>query len=376
MKKILVLYGSYGGGHLSAAKSISEYLTTINPDIHVELVDCIEYINKHLNKISTDAYKGMTKNAPFVWELVYNGTQDGAMAKMATTSNKILSFKLLQLIEEMNPDLIISTHFFSSQMCAFLKQKRKINCKLATILTDYHIHNQWLYLPEYVDFFFVANSDMKKEMILNKIPAKKIHITGIPVSSRFSSKFNKDEIFKEFNLDKNKRTVLFFAGGEFGLGRNTTFMTLKAIIRLFKDTQVIAISGKNQRMKLKFQKLIDTTNSSDRVKLLDFTDKVPELMNISDFVVTKPGGLTSTESLVSGLPIIIINPIPGQEEQNAEFLVNNGAAIWIKKEDNIARVLKNLYRDKEKFKSMAKSAKKIAKPNSTKNICEILLKKI
>ena len=123
MKKILILYGSYGGGHLSAAKSIAEYLTTLNPDLHVELVDCIEYINKYLNKISTDAYKGMTKNAPFVWELVYNGTQDGAIAKMATTSNKILSFKLLQLIEEMNPDLIISTHFFSSQMCAFLKQK-------------------------------------------------------------------------------------------------------------------------------------------------------------------------------------------------------------------------------------------------------------
>ena len=202
MKKILILYGSYGGGHLSAAKSIAEYLTTLNPDLHVELVDCIEYINKYLNKISTDAYKGMTKNAPFVWELVYNGTQDGAIAKMATTSNKILSFKLLQLIEEMNPDLIISTHFFSSQMCAFLKQKGKINCKLATILTDYHIHNQWLYLPEYVDFFFVANSDMKKEMISHKIPSKKIYITGIPISLRFSNKFNKDEIFKEFDLDK------------------------------------------------------------------------------------------------------------------------------------------------------------------------------
>ena len=376
MKKILILYGSYGGGPLSAAKSIAEYLTTLNPDLHVELVDCIEYINKYLNKISTDAYKGMTKNAPFVWELVYNGTQDGAIAKMATTSNKILSFKLLQLIEEMNPDLIISTHFFSSQMCAFLKQKGKINCKLATILTDYHIHNQWLYLPEYVDFFFVANSDMKKEMISHKIPSKKIYITGIPISLRFSNKFNKDEIFKEFDLDKNKRTVLFFAGGEFGLGRNTTFMTLKAIIRLFKDTQVVAISGKNQKMNLKFQKLIETTNSSDRVKLLEFTNKVPELMSISNFVVTKPGGLTSTESLVSGLPIIVINPIPGQEEQNAEFLVNHGAAIWIKKEDNIARVLKNLYRDKEKFASMKKAAKKIAKPNSTKNICEILLENI
>ena len=217
---------------------------------------------------------------------------------------------------------------------------------------------------------------MKKEMISHKIPSKKIYITGIPISLRFSNKFNKDEIFKEFDLDKNKRTVLFFAGGEFGLGRNTTFMTLKAIIRLFKDTQVVAISGKNPKMNLKFQKLIETTNSSDRVKLLEFTNKVPELMSISNFVVTKPGGLTSTESLVSGLPIIVINPIPGQEEQNAEFLVNHGAAIWIKKEDNIARVLKNLYRDKEKFASMKKAAKKIAKPNSTKNICEILLENI
>ena len=98
-------------------------------------------------------------------------------------------------------------------------------------------------------------TDMKKEMISHKIPSKKIYITGIPISLRFSNKFNKDEIFKEFDLDKNKRTVLFFAGGEFGLGRNTTFMTLKAIIRLFKDTQVVAISGKNQKMNLKFQKI-------------------------------------------------------------------------------------------------------------------------
>lgn len=375
MKKILVLYGSYGGGHLSAAKSISEYLTSIEPDIQIKLVDCMEYVNKHLNKLSTDFYKEITKKAPFMWELIYNGTQDGTMAKVATTSNRIMSRKLLQLIEEFNPDLIVSTHFLSSQMCAFLKEKGKINCKLATILTDYHIHNQWLYLPEYVDFFFVANSDMKEEMILNKIPAEKIYITGIPISSRFSNSFSKDEIFSEFGLDKNKRTVLFFAGGEFGLGRNTTIMTLKALIRLFKDTQVVAISGKNHKMKTKFEELIKNTNSSNRVKLFEYTNKVPELMSISDFVITKPGGLTSTESLVSNLPMVIINPIPGQEEENAEFLVKHGVAVWIKKEDNVARVLKNLYRDKNKLISMKTATKKIAKPNSTKDICEILLKK-
>ena len=129
-------------------------------------------------------------------------------------------------------------------------------------------------------------------------------------------------------------------------------------------------------MNEKFKGLIETTASSDRVKLLEFSDKIPELMAISDFVVTKPGGLTVTESLVSNLPIVIINPIPGQEEENAEFLVENETAIWIKKEDNIARALKNLYRNPDIFEKMSENTKKLAKPNSTQDICNILLENI
>ncbi|MGN1298591.1 MAG: glycosyltransferase [Candidatus Scatovivens sp.] len=373
MNKVLIFYGSYGGGHLSAAKSISEFLKNENPDLIIEMVDCIEYINKYLNKLSTEAYKEMAKKFPFMWELFYNRSQDGALAKITTTTNKILSHKIKQLIQEFNPDLIVSTHPFSSQMCAILRKRGKIDCKIATILTDYKIHNQWLYLPEYIDFFFVSNPDMKKDMISKNINAEKIFVTGIPVSSRFSENFNDVQTYSEFGLSPEKKTVLFFAGGEFGLGRNTTFMTLKAIIRLFKDTQVIAISGKNQRMKKRFKDLIEATNSSDRVKLLEFTNKIPELMHIADFVVTKPGGLTITESLVSNLPIIIINPIPGQEEENAEFLEKYNTAIWIKKGDNIARTLKNLYRNPEIFLEMSENTKKLANPNSTKDICKILL---
>ncbi len=215
---------------------------------------------------------------------------------------------------------------------------------------------------------------MKKAMIKEKISAEKIYVTGIPISIRFSEKFDSKQIYKDFDLSPDKKTVLFFAGGEFGIGRNTTVMSLKAMIRLFKDTQVIAISGKNKRMKAKFKKLINQTDSSDRVKLYEFTDKVPELMYISDFVITKPGGLTVTESLVSKLPIVIINPIPGQEEENAEFLVDNGVAVWIKKGDNVARALKNLYRHPERLVEMSKQSNSLAKPNSTKDICNILLK--
>ena len=161
--------------------------------------------------------------------------------------------------------------------------------------------------------------------------------------------------------------------GEFGLGNKTAIMVFKALIRLFKNLQVVAISGRNEKMKKKLNKIVESTNSQDRVKVLEYTNKVPELMSISSYVITKPGGLTSTESLTSHLPMVIINPIPGQEEENAEFLVNSGAAIWIKKNDNIARVLKMLYRKPEKLISMKESTIALAKPDSTADICKTLM---
>ena len=217
---------------------------------------------------------------------------------------------------------------------------------------------------------------MKNDMIAEGILDQKIFVTGIPISERFLNTFDKRQIHEEFELSPDKKTVLFFAGGEFGLGRNNTFMVLKVLIRLFKDLQVVAISGKNKRMNKKFKDLIDATNSHDRIKLLEYTNKVPELMNISQTVITKAGGLTITECLASHLPIIIINPIPGQEEENAEFLVDNEVAIWIKKGDSIARTLKNLSRNPEKLKSMKENTKTLAKPNSAKNICKILIEEI
>lgn len=377
MKRVLILYGAYGGGHLSAAKTIGAQLEKEYKDeVDIEIVDCIEYINKYINKVSTEAYKELAKKTPWIWKHVYKNSQQGPLSHISTTTNKLMSVKLLQLIKEVDPDLIISTHPFATQMCAFLKEIEKIDCKLATIMTDYHIHAQWLVLSKYTDFFFVANSQMKKDMIAEGILDQKIFVTGIPVSDRFLMEHNKEEIYKEFELNPEKKTILFFAGGEFGLGRNTTFMVLKVLIRIFRELQVVAISGKNKKMNKKFQELIDQTESSDRVKLLEYTKKVPELMSISEAVITKAGGLTITECLVSHLPIVIINPIPGQEEENAEFLVDNGAAIWIKKGDSIARSLKTLSRNPDKLADMKKNSERLSKPNSVKKICKILIEEI
>jgi processive 1,2-diacylglycerol beta-glucosyltransferase len=263
------------------------------------MVDCIEYINKALNKVTTKAYSGMAKNAHWMWKKVYYGTQDGTFAKLNDKAQKILSIKLNKLINSYKLDLIISTHFFSSHMCAILKKKKKINSKIVTILTDYVPHSQWLMYPAYIDYFFVAHEGMKEDLLKRGIRETQIKVTGIPLSNRFLAHYDKEKILSDFGLSMQKRTILFFAGGEQGFGKDKIFNMLKSIIESFPNLQIIAISGKNAKMKQQFDELVEKNNSHENVKILEYTNKVPELMSVSDLVITKPGGLTTTESLAS-----------------------------------------------------------------------------
>ena len=136
---------------------------------------------------------------------------------------------------------------------------------------------------------------------------------------------------------------------------------------------MVVIAGKNEDMKKAFEKLVAEKKAEENVFVQGFSTQVPELMSVSNLVVTKPGGLTSSESLVSGLPMVIINPIPGQEEQNAEFLVNAGIALWLKKKDDINKEISELLADQDRLQQMKIKAKLLAKANSTKDICSTIL---
>lgn len=210
MKKIMIFYGSYGGGHLSAARSIKEFLESNYSDYETQMVDCVEYINKFVNKITTTAYSEMAKKAPWAWGYVYKKSGNGLIAKFSNDSNKLMALKLNKLLKNFNPDYVISTHPFSSQMCAYLKKKNKASFKLATIMTDYATHDQWLLYHEQVDYFFVAHQGMKENLILKGISSEKIFATGIPLSNRFLMHYNKLDTLKEFGLKKGKKTILFF----------------------------------------------------------------------------------------------------------------------------------------------------------------------
>lgn len=377
MKKILIFYAAYGGGHLSAARSIKEYLEEYNKnDVEVELVNCVEYVNKVVNKITTDAYAQMAKTAPWAWGRVYYRSQKGPLAKISDTSNKMMAIKLKKLLDEKKPDIVISTHPFGSQMCSYLRKKKKFDGKIATIMTDYAPHDQWLVGADNVDYFFVSHNGMKEALVNKGIVKDKVFVTGIPLSNKFLKHYNKEEILEQFGLLKDKKTVLFFGGGEYGLGKTYTAKIFKSLVSRNDLIQIVAISGRNLKMKENFEEIAKELDKEESVKILEYTDKIPELMSISDLVVTKPGGLTTTESLASGLPIVIINPIPGQEEENAEFLENKGVAIWIRKKDNIEEKLNELLSDKSKMENLKIRARISAKRNSTADICKTILKDI
>lgn len=177
MRKILIFYGSYGGGHLSAARSIKENIETNYEKCEIQMIDCIEYINKILNKITTKAYTDFSTNAQWMWKQIYYGAESGAISRISNLTNRLMAIKLNKLIQELKPDLIISTHPFSSQMCAILKKQGKVAAKLATIITDYAPHSQWIMHSDFVDFFFVAHEGMKLQLIDRGIDKDKIYAT-------------------------------------------------------------------------------------------------------------------------------------------------------------------------------------------------------
>lgn len=371
MKKILIFYASYGGGHLSAAKSVESVINEKYPDYETKLVDCMKYVNKGIEKITTAAYRGMAKKAPWAWGKIYNASQKGVMAHISTRSNAMMAVKLLELLRSEKPDIVISAHPFSSQMCAYLKRKGKINFPLATIMTDFAPHDQWLVGHEYTEFFFVAHDKMRNYLISKGIDESKVFATGIPISIRFTKEYNRAEILKEFNLKDNKKTILFFGGWNSGSAQARTLKIFDALANYSSNLQVVAISARNKKLQEGYEKIVKEKNL-ENVTILDYTTKVPELMSIANLVVAKPGGLTTSESLAMNLPMIIINPIAGQEEENAEFLEEKGIGIWMRKDDNIKEKIENLLSDTEKLANMKECTKILAHKFSSYDIIDIV----
>lgn len=371
--KILILYGKIGNGHFKAAEAIKEAIEKEYIDAQIIMEDGLEAYNEKslTNKIIIGGYQNLTKYIPEVWGNIYylsDKPNKSALKEIYDVMSKSNIIRLKKMFRKIQPDIIISTHPFTSKMAAYLKKKNKTSAPIFSIVTDYDLHTIWIDGKDNIDKIFVATDNMKKECINYGVDENKIEVTGIPVSQKFSyHEYSREVTLKNMGLDINKKTFLFFAGGELGLGDSKGILT--SLAQSNQDMQLIVVSGKNAKQKTKFEEL--TQKSNICVRVLGYVDNVSELMNASDVVITKPGGLTSTECLVMNKPMIIVNPIPGQEEENAIYLTNSGVAFRVYDNDRIEDVLDIIKYYDIRCEQMKVMCSRLAKPEAAINIAKI-----
>jgi len=366
MKRVLLLYISNNSGHHCATKAIEEALHLISPGIKTLNINCFNYTNPILEKTINSIYNKVIKIRPEVWEYLYDNPDIVRRTrKMRKLIHKFNSKKLKKLIHDFNPEAVVCSQAFPCGMIADFKKTYGLNLPLVGVLTDYSPHSYWLY--DNVDAYIVPCEKTQDKFIASGIKKEKIFIYGIPISPRFENKADKESVLKNLKLDDDLSTILIMGGGQ-GLGPIEDLIF--AINTIKAPLQVIVVCGVNHKLK----KWLEDRKRLFRKKMAIFgyTKDVAGLMDISSLIVTKPGGLTTAEALTKGLPILIVNPIPGQEAKNTEFLLNEQVAVKAKDALNAAVLIEELLNNPEQLKQMRASALKHAQPESAIKISKLV----
>ncbi|WP_099204987.1 MGDG synthase family glycosyltransferase [Scatolibacter rhodanostii] len=365
--KIMILTAATGGGHLSAASALEEYIRE-NTSHEVVTVDALKAIGRFLDKTICDSYLFMAKRVPLLFGQLYKQTnKPNYLSYLAPKINSTFSYSLNKAIHLVDPDVIISTHPFATEMISHLKHLGKISAKLLTVITDYGLHRAWI--AEHVDGYIVACEDMIAPLMALGVPENKIHVFGIPVHKAFFNPPSREDTLKELGFSPEIPTVLFMAGS---FGVSDIIKMYRSLTSAEKKLQMIVITGRNERLYSAFEEEIESSSENkNRTHLLFFTKEVQKYMNASDLIVTKPGGLTVSEALACNLPLAVFNAIPGQEEDNALFLENNGMGIRIPKDNSFTDVLLSLVRDTGRLNQMRENCRRFDKSDSVPQTVEL-----
>lgn len=365
--KVLIFTAAAGGGHLRAAAALAEFLQRNMPQVQVRTADALKETNYLYDKVICGGYRFVATKTPSIFGRMYRKTNhDGPLAKLVPKMNDALGRRLLSVINEFEPDMIVATHPFAGEMTSHLKSKGLVQAKLLVLMTDYGPHKTWI--AEQADGYLVACADMVEPMVRDfGVPREKIHSFGIPVPERFFDRGDKVVLRRELGLDANKMTVLLMAGS---FGVKNIVQIYREIVRIPREFQMVVITGKNKRL---YQTLQTTALLSPVfTRLLLFTEEVERYMHASDLLITKPGGLTVSEALASDLPMLVFDSIPGPEEDNASFLERNGMAKRLRKGESCAAALQTLLEHPEELTVMRDACSKFDTAQGCAQIAELM----
>lgn len=349
MKKILVLTAATGGGHLRAASAIEEYFSA--EGYSVSNVDGLRAADKGMSKIVCGSYKFMARRSPALFGTLYNmSDKDNSVSRTLTRINSMYGKKLLPLINKTQPDIIITVHPFITEMVSYLKRKRVIDLPLICVMTDFGPHVAWL--GSHVDAFVTATKDMTPAIMRFGVPEEKIYPFGIPVHKAFFEDFDRKQLLIDMGLSPEKKTLLLMAGS---FGVENVMQLYKSLENSCENMQMIVITGKNQSLYTAFEGAV--AESKIPTKLFYFTQEVEKCMHAADLLITKPGGLTVSEAIACNLPLAVFDAIPGQEEDNANFLKRHAMGVKLGKGERAMEIVAELMNDPERLEDMREACK-------------------
>ncbi len=390
--RILILSASTGGGHMRTSAAMKKYIEQNRPNDVVRVVDALEQISHLYNKTVSEGYELMVKTAPKFFGTVYNHTnKDSTMNDLAVKIQHRFAKKLLPLMVEFRPDVIICVQAFCVDMASRIKLKYKMDIPIIVLITDFATHK--MYVQEGIDAYVVSNQEMVDSLQQLGVDRSTVQISGIPIDPDFYHEFDKDELMKKFGLIPELPVVLLMAGS---FGVKDIFKIYLNLVETEIPFQVIVITGKNKRLYDEFDYILDDNSENTMTsvtkedsmekenhiryyignygvkptKLLYFVDNIQEYMCVSDLIITKPGGLTVSESIASVLPMAIFNAFPGQEADNADYLESHNMAVKLPKK-NSAKVIHELLSNPEKLASMKNACLENNKGNSAMLIVEL-----
>lgn len=366
-QKILLMYITVRSGHYQAARAVEQGIRRVRPEAEIFLIDAFAYLNPVLARIVDRMYLSMIQNWPDLWDFLYDNPRIVRRSdRLRWLLHKYDSPRLKGLLEEFGPDAVACTQAFPCGLVADYKQQAGLEIPLYGVITDFLPHAYWL-SPQ-VNGYVVAGEAARTWLADRRVPEDRIHSFGIPINPVFSDRPDAGLIRRRLQISESVPVLLLMGGGQ-GLG--PLLETVKGLDRLPQPLQMIVVAGSNEAL---YHRLIRLApRLSHRLQVFGHVDFVSDLMSVADFIITKPGGVTTSEALAKQLPIVALNPIPGQEARNAEVLEAAGAAVIAKGPQAACRIVEEFLAEPGRLDRLRSKARTLGRPDSAVKTGRLIL---
>src|SRR5262245_59176950 len=371
--RVLLLSASSGAGHVRAAQALEKAFAA-RGDCAVEHIDALKYVSNLFQNLYDKTYISMVRKAPELMGVLYERTdQPWQHPRRRLALDRLNAQPMIRMLKRVQPDLCVATHFLPAEILAWLIAKKKLQAKNAIVVTDYDVHAMWLCRT--VSRYYVALPEAVEYLTRIGVPREIIRVTGIPVDPLFAKPLDRSKARAYLKLDPAAPIILLAAGG-YGVG--PVEQLVQDLLALQRPWQLVAIAGKAEKVKKRLDEIAHSAGSlpggNPRLVPVGFTTEMDQYMAAADLLVGKAGGLTTSEALARNLPMVLIEPIPGQEFRNADHLLENGAAIRCNNLPAAAWKISKLLDDSARLTRLREAAAQMARPNAAADIAEDALR--